>query len=1050
MARKAILSLNYTFSPSTRTVVLPLAVPREKLVMITDVTTNQVIYNFSDPNLTATSYLIQTSGDGVTTNTSITLNYNTASGSFANTDKLQVIVDEYDEKFTPSETYLDPINKLRVSTPQSLIDTDYEYSVQTTKWEQLGLVNNRPYAFYNTANALIPLIDLQAVNGSRIYTGNTTNNASPAIGSAIVMLDSINAGADGVYTVDSNNNPTLSNVTGASNTFTYTGKFAYQGTTGSIYNNGTTASYQSQGFSNNTIGIVGMTNIIGGVTYANTVQVTTSVPHGLSPGNEIAVTGTTAISNTVNGSQVVQTVVNPYTFNYYNANTGIIGGPITVTNGLLYVRPNGFTVHRSYDGGVRFSTNSASHNNQYIRQTRRYFRYQSGKGIQMSTGTTLATQLNLDGISSSGTLCTVTTKDPHNINFGTTISIFGANESAYNGTFPMLNVLSPYQFTYVAATTPSATQASGAIYGSIINWNGAQNRIGVFDSQNGMFWQYDGQQLAAVRRSSTYQLSGQITVTPGSSVVTASTGFPTFFNKQLQVNDFVVIKGMSYRVTYINSDASMIIQPSYRGQQSATNSVISKTIDTIIPTSQFNIDRLDGTGPSGYNINLSKMQMFYIDYSWYGAGFVRWGVRGPDGNIVYCHKLVNNNINFLAYMRSGNLPGRYETNTFSKTTYMLGGASGIGTNFLSTDGTLYANNIYPPIGVANNNTGWPQSGTIWVKNGLSAANSEFINYTSITSANAFTGLTRGQVGGYGVSFSSVTGNNYLTSGSTTGAQVGQYVFGPGIATQSVITAIPVSGTIVLSQAALTTGTQAITFAALANVAQTFIYSATAQTSIELHSPQAAPEINHWGTSAIMDGGFTPDKSFIFTKGMLNTLNVASSNTQAIMSFRVAPTASNGQAGSGLGVREIINRMQQLPFETDLYSNGSFLITAVLNAQTSNTQEKWVNVGGSSLSQYVFHTQGTTLVANTGEPVFGFYLNTQGGTGGSYGLYSTTQQDLTQLLALGNGIIGGGSANVGTSIYPDGPDVLTIACTNIGTGANAATIQARYSWTEAQA
>jgi hypothetical protein len=290
----------------------------------------------------------------------------------------------------------------------------------------------------------------------------------------------------------------------------------------------------------------------------------------------------------------------------------------------------------------------------------------------------------------------------------------------------------------------------------------------------------------------------------------------------------------------------------------------------------------------------------------------------------------------------------------------------------------------------------------------------------------------------------------LTSGSTTGAQVGQYVFGPGIATQSVIVSIPVSGTIVLSQAALTTGTQAITFAALANTAQTFPFSATAQTSIELHSPQAAPEINHWGTSAIMDGGYTPDKSFIFTKGMTNTINVASGQTQAIMSFRVSPSASNGKPGSGLGIREIINRMQQLPFETDLYSNGSFLITAYLNSTTSNTAEQWQNVGGSSLSQYIFHTQGTIITPNTGEPVFGFYLNTQGGTGGSYGLYSTTQQDLSALLALGHSIIGGGSSNAATAIYPDGPDVLTIACQNIGAGANAATIQARYSWTEAQA
>ena len=140
-------------------------------------------------------------------------------------------------------------------------------------------------------------------------------------------------------------------------------------------------------------------------------------------------------------------------------------------------------------------------------------------------------------------------------------------------------------------------------------------------------------------------------------------------------------------------------------------------------------------------------------------------------------------------------------------------------------------------------------------------------------------------------------------------------------------------------------------------------------------------------------------------------------------------------------------MQQLPFETDIYANGSFLMTLVLNGTTSNTAEQWQNVGGSSLSQYIFHTQGTTVTG--GEPVFGFFLNTQG----SAGQYATTQQDLTPLLALGNSVLGGGTANAAVGIYPNGPDVLTLTAQNVGTGAGtppSSTIQARYSWTEAQA
>ena len=67
MARKAILETGYTFTPGASgvgSVVIPRAVQRERLILITNVTTNQVIYNFSDQNLKATSYTVSTTGGG--------------------------------------------------------------------------------------------------------------------------------------------------------------------------------------------------------------------------------------------------------------------------------------------------------------------------------------------------------------------------------------------------------------------------------------------------------------------------------------------------------------------------------------------------------------------------------------------------------------------------------------------------------------------------------------------------------------------------------------------------------------------------------------------------------------------------------------------------------------------------------------------------------------------------------------------------------------------------------------------------------------------------
>jgi len=300
MARKAILDTYYTFTPSTKTIVIPRAIPRERLVLITDVTTNQVIFNFSDPNLTSTSYTISQSADNSQTFTTIVLNYNTA--ALSATDKLQIVIDEYDEKFSPSEAYLDPINKLRVSTPQSLIDTDYEYSIQTTKWEQLSMINNTPFAYYVTATGSLNINNIVANNGSRIYTANVGTSIAPAVGTPIVVLDSLFAGADGLYIVDSNN------IVNGANTFSYTGKFFYTGTQSSIYNSGVTIGYQGYIFSNAAISMTSAS------ASGNVVTVNTSQPHNLAVGNEIALTG----ASTSNGSWQVCTVQSANTFSFYN------------------------------------------------------------------------------------------------------------------------------------------------------------------------------------------------------------------------------------------------------------------------------------------------------------------------------------------------------------------------------------------------------------------------------------------------------------------------------------------------------------------------------------------------------------------------------------------------------------------------------------------------------------------------------------------------------------------------------------------------------------
>lgn len=1001
---KHVIAESYTFTPGTKTIAINNKfVRQEQLLLITNVTRGTVLYNFSDPSLGAASFTNSANVSTGEPTTTIVLAYNT--GGHSANDKISIIVEETNESFMPSQEYMDPVNKFRVSMPQALVDTDFEYSQQGTKWEALSLINNRPFAYYDVSRPLNVSNVYTLSANSRIYIANVFPSTPPLQGTPFFIQDTTFAGADGLYVAEYTSL--------AANTVRYTGRLPYTGTAGNLFTSNVTNAFQGNVYSNSLI-------TLNNITYtSNLITVYTAIPHGLVVGNEIAYVLGSATSNAPNGSWTVATVSNNLVFSFY-ANAVPTG---TITGGNLYVRPLGISLHRAFDGGVTFTTNAQSHNQQFIRQTRRYFRYQSGKGIQVSTGTILEPNFNIDRISSSGTTVTVVSKQSHNLVAGIGITVANANETAYNGTFTVASVIDAYTFTYTALTTPSASPASGNYVVTASSWYGAVNRVGIFDSQNGLFFEYDGQDLFAVKRSSTYQLSGFISISPNSETVTGQTinGVSTIFSKQLIPGDFVVIKGMSYRVDSIQSDTQITILPQYRGSVPITNAIMSKTIDYRIPKSQFNLDKMDGTGISGINLDFTKMQMFYIDYSWYGAGFIRWGFRGNNGDVVYAHKLMNNNVNYEAYMRSGNLPARYESATLAKNTLI----------------TASINQGDTAINVLDT-TGFPPTGSILLKN----ANAyEYCNYTGKTSTT-FTGLTRGKEGNAFSVVTATANNPVLTLGDTTGIQIGQFAVNYSfIPSTAFVTNLVANTSVTLSIAPYLSGTFLTRFAPMGRTAQTWVYAANTPTSVELHSPGFSPTISHWGTSVIMDGRFDDDKSFVFTQGTSNGITVTPGARFAIQSFRISPSVSNGVAGA-LGIRELVNRMQMVLRQVDLFANGSVLVSLILNGSVSPGTPNWQSVGGSSLAQYINHDRATTVTG--GETIFGFYLNTVGGPA-----FQTTQQDLTLVRDLGTSILSGGNSNLANvNIYPDGPDMVTLVAQNIGS--IQANVNSRMSWTEAQA
>jgi len=85
-------------------------------------------------------------------------------------------------------------------------------------------------------------------------------------------------------------------------------------------------------------------------------------------------------------------------------------------------------------------------------------------------------------------------------------------------------------------------------------------------------------------------------------------------------------------------------------------------VNTTIPQSQWNEDRVNGSAGSlnlsGYTLDVSKDNIYWIDFQWLGAGSIRFGVI-IDGQRIVCHEIRNANQHPYSYMTSGSLPLRY-------------------------------------------------------------------------------------------------------------------------------------------------------------------------------------------------------------------------------------------------------------------------------------------------------------------------------------------------------------------------------------------------------
>lgn len=117
------------------------------------------------------------------------------------------------------------------------------------------------------------------------------------------------------------------------------------------------------------------------------------------------------------------------------------------------------------------------------------------------------------------------------------------------------------------------------------------------------------------------------------------------------------------RVGYFGTSNGMYLEldgPSGSTVAFVERSLVSGSVtETKVTQSNWNVDKMDGTGPSGYTLDITEAQILWMDIEWLGLGTVRLGFV-IDGKFILCHQFHHANFINSTYITTASLPLRYE------------------------------------------------------------------------------------------------------------------------------------------------------------------------------------------------------------------------------------------------------------------------------------------------------------------------------------------------------------------------------------------------------
>lgn len=137
----------------------------------------------------------------------------------------------------------------------------------------------------------------------------------------------------------------------------------------------------------------------------------------------------------------------------------------------------------------------------------------------------------------------------------------------------------------------------------------------------------------------------------------------------LTMNTFVLSppkENLKQRVGYFGADNGIYFEVDGTTAYFVERS-LSLGTETRVAQSNWNIDKLDGTGVSGVTLDLTKAQILWTDIEWLGLGNVRLGFI-VNGKFIHAHTFQHANIIQSTYITTASLPLRYEISNTGITT----------------------------------------------------------------------------------------------------------------------------------------------------------------------------------------------------------------------------------------------------------------------------------------------------------------------------------------------------------------------------------------------